>query len=535
MIIYQSPKIEQMLNKTSIYKFLILLSGFTPILMFTSHNLQYLTNKDFYEIFIIFIFISFIILITVSLFIYFKVKKNYIIFFLALNSFLFFLWGDLKGLIEVKFQTYNPGVYYYSLVIGLNIIFFLINKFSLIKFFEIFFISLFFLNLLVIIFKILFINSINFKFQNENHLIKNNSNIYIIIVDGYGGQKYLQSNLNFNNKNFQTFLTSKNFYINENMFSNYSSSGASIHSLLESNYVHFGNEINLSNHYPELFKKKLPYVISLAKKNGYSFYSAPWEGCYNILEDICINQNIKVGKISKNLYLMTPLNNHFHNISEKISDKLKDIFIKKLHVRYNSLQNFNSNFEKYKQSNDKKFFFIHNLAPHAPYEFNPDCSKKENFLNYVSTSLNDKTYSLEVQKSLYLDNIKCTNKILTSVIQKILELDPNSIILLSSDHGARLGKNYLLEKKQNSVDYKNINQETFFSIFNSFSAIYLPQKCHVYFQKINSLVNQSRILLSCLLDEKIKFLKNEFYLILENKQLINLNEKKFIIKQNTNN
>ena len=81
MIIYQSPKIEQMLNKTSIYKFLILLSGFTPILMFTSHNLQYLTNKDFYEIFIIFIFISFIILITVSLFIYFKVKKNYIIFF----------------------------------------------------------------------------------------------------------------------------------------------------------------------------------------------------------------------------------------------------------------------------------------------------------------------------------------------------------------------------------------------------------------------------------------------------------------------
>ena len=232
---------------------------------------------------------------------------------------------------------------------------------------------------------------------------------------------------------------------------------------------------------------------------------------------------------------MTPLNNHFHNISEKISDKLKDIFIKKLHVRYNSLQNFNSNFEKYKQSNDKKFFFIHNLAPHAPYEFNPDCSKKENFLNYVSTSLNDKTYSLEVQKSLYLDNIKCTNKILTSVIQKILELDPNSIILLSSDHGARLGKNYLLEKKQNSVDYKNINQETFFSIFNSFSAIYLPQKCHVYFQKINSLVNQSRILLSCLLDEKIKFLKNEFYLILENKQLINLNEKKFIVKQNTNN
>ena len=50
--------------------------------------------------------------------------------------------------------------------------------------------------------------------------------------------------------------------------------------------------------------------------NGYSFYSAPWEGCYNILEDFCVNQNIKIGKITKNLYLMTPLNNHLHNISD---------------------------------------------------------------------------------------------------------------------------------------------------------------------------------------------------------------------------
>ena len=104
-----------------------------------------------------------------------------------------------------------------------------------------------------------------------------------------------------------------------------------------------------------------------------------------------------------------------------------------------------ANYEEYKKNNDKKFFFIHNLAPHAPYEFNP-IVQKENFLNNVSTSLNDKTYSLEVQKSLYLDNIKCTNQILSKIINKIINEDPNAMILLSSDHGARLGKNYLLEK-----------------------------------------------------------------------------------------
>ena len=160
--------------------------------------------------------------------------------------------------------------------------------------------------------------------------------------------------------------------------------------------------------------------------------------------------------------------------------------------------------------------------------------KKENFLNNVSTTLNDKTYSLEVQKSLYLDNIKCTNQILSKIINKIIDEDPNAMILLSSDHGARLGKNYLLEKN-NSVDYRNINQETFISIFNSFSAIYLPEKCNIYYKKINSLVNQSRILLSCLLDKKIKLLKNEFYLIIENKELINLNKKSLAYADNLQN
>ena len=95
-------------------------------------------------------------------------------------------WYSGMGIYDaIKFSRCKSTIVGYSQIC----MYVLINKFRLIRFFEILFISLFFLNLLVIIFKILFINSINFKFQNENHLIKNNSNIYIIIVDGYGGQK----------------------------------------------------------------------------------------------------------------------------------------------------------------------------------------------------------------------------------------------------------------------------------------------------------------------------------------------------------
>ena len=73
-----------------------------------------------------------------------------------------------------------------------------------------------------------------------------------------------------------------------------------------------------------------------------------------------------------------------------------------------------------------------------PMNLIPIVQKKKIFLNNVSTSLNDKTYSLEVQKSLYLDNIKCTNQILSKIINKIINEDPNAMILLSSDHGAKI-------------------------------------------------------------------------------------------------
>ena len=112
------------------------------------------------------------------------------------------------------------------------------------------------------------------------------------------------------------------------------------------------------------------------------------------------------------------------------------------------------------KNNDKNSFSSIILRHMHPMNLIPIVQKKK-ILNNVSTSLNDKTYSLEVQKSLYLDNIKCTNQILSKIINKIINEDPNAMILLSSDHGARLGKNYLLEKN-NSVDYRNINQETLY-------------------------------------------------------------------------
>ena len=515
-----------MLNKNLLLNLLILLSGFTPILMFINKNLFHLTSNNIYEIILFFLIIIFISLILVLFLFSIKINEKDIFIFLSLNLFLLFLWSDLKIVIENLFLSKSQGIYYYFLIIILNIIFFIFKKFNLINFFKFFLISLLIINILLILSKSLFNNSRNSHANNnENLIIKNNYNVYILVVDSYGGSEYLKSSLNFDNKNLKDFLLSRNFFINEKTFSNYSATSLSIHSLLDTEYVHNKNKVFISNHYPELFKKKLPKLILLAKNNGYDFYSGSWEGCYNILEDYCVNDKKKFGKIIKNIYLMTPFNDHMHHVSAKVDKKLKDMFIKKLYVRFDTLKNFNNNFNEFQKNKNKKFVFLHNLAPHAPYEFNPDCSKKKFYLNHVSTNLNDEKYPIEVQKKLYLENLKCTNKNLIEVIKKITNSDKESIILLASDHGARIGFNYILENYNNTFDYSKISNEQFFSIFNNISTIYLPDKCKKYNKKVLSLVNQSRIILSCLLDKNIENLEDKFHLVIGNEKIFQLSRK----------
>ena len=69
----------------------------------------------------------------------------------------------------------------------------------------------------------------------------------------------------------------------------------SVHSILETDYVHINSNIILKNHYPELFKTSLPKLVYLAKKKWFAI-TRPWDGCHNILEDFCINNKKKLGK-----------------------------------------------------------------------------------------------------------------------------------------------------------------------------------------------------------------------------------------------
>lgn len=60
--------------------------------------------------------------------------------------------------------------------------------------------------------------------------------------------------------------------------------------------------------------------------------------------------------------------------------------------------------------------------------------------------------------------------------------------------------------------------------------IYLPNKCKKYNKNVVSLVNQSRIILSCLLDKNIENLEDKFHLVVGNKKLFQLSREFINIK-----
>ena len=516
-----------MLKKNFYINWLLLLSGFTPIWMLFVNNSIFLTVGDFKEFSLILIIQIFLALIILFVFYLIKINNSNLIIFITLNTFLFFLWNDIKSFLINKFEIISPGIFYYSLIIILNLICLLIIKKKKGIILKYFFIIFYFFNFLLVVFNLTFKMTLTKDIKSDSAAFINKSNIYIIIVDSYGGKDYLEKNINFNNAKIFDYLDSKKFFINQNLFSNYTKTDLSVHSILETNYVHKNSNIILKNHYPELLRTNLPKLVYLAKKNGYNFYSGPWDGCYNILEDFCINNKKKIGKIMKNIFLMTPLNDHTHRFNKKIDEKLKNIFIKKLYLRNNTLENFNLKLNDIYKNKNKKLILLHSLPPHAPYEFNSDCTKKTNFIDHVSSSHNDNYLSLSDQKKFYLDNLICVNKYLVTTIDNILELDKDPIILLTSDHGARIGNNYIMEKKyDDKFDYNlKIDPKTFNSLFNISSMMYLPKKCHKFYEKNISVVNESRILLSCLLNKKIEPLEDRFYLVLENKKLFKLESK----------
>lgn len=281
-------------------------------------------------------------------------------------------------------------------------------------------------------------------------------NVYVIQPDGYTNFSELSKGYyNFDNSEFESFLSENGFTNYPNFRSNYSTTLSSNSSFFMMKHHYYNNRISDFELYNarDVIISKNP-VLDIFKSNGYKTHFVTETG-YMLFNrpkmgyDYCNFDYSEIPYISPGI--SDPI-----NISVELEQTIND------------------------ELNQPKFFFIQLLKPwHIK-------SKKK-------SSSNDKN----IERELWLDNLKDANKTLTKTIKLIKTHDSNALIIVKADHGGYVGFNYASESDAMTQD-----RELIYSIYSSQLSIHWPNNIEPdYGNKFKSSVNVFRLLFSYLSDD----------------------------------
>lgn len=344
-------------------------------------------------------------------------------------------------------------------------------------------------------------NKLNFgnKPQEESQFPESqkhfeNRDIYYIILDAYGRQDILSDSYNFDNTDFIKYLENKGFYVASKSSSNYAYTHLSLPSTFNFKYLdcltdQFGTERKeIDPKLSDMFHQNEAgrYLKSL----GYQFinFDSGWWFTQNVPS---ADVNIHEGKFFS-LFGITINLNDFYSVlinttalspffKERLTDQARDRVL--------------SNFAKlaelpYQRGN--KFVLAHFVLPHPPWLFN------ENGKPVIEEEPSG------FDKKLYINQLKFTNKMVQTMVDKILtRSNPKPIIIIASDHGPLIPD---LHFEMNKVTNEMIKQR-----MSNLGAYYFPAGGESLLYDSITLVNAFRILFNYYFGTSHEILEDKNY------------------------
>jgi hypothetical protein len=309
--------------------------------------------------------------------------------------------------------------------------------------------------------------------------------VYYIILDEYGGPETMKY-LNYDNSQFYEFLKEKKFIIPEKPTGNYPISQFSIASSLNMEYLS-----DLSNNVGKNSKSYLPIiemvynsqVIKNFKSLGYEIviFDSEFVPAENfvLVDDIKCQKDVTDSILLDSITRMTMIGYFVERYDEdKRRDQIKCAFSESKTIGNNK---------------DKPIFaFIHILLPHLPFIFGPNGESVTPGIP-ISSEIWD-------EKIAYIDQLKFANKEITKVIEKILDKNKKSIIILQSDHGSGL-----------EVDWKNPDESMVLQRLSILNAYYAPEISENQFYENITPVNSFRIIFNEYFNGSYKILEDRNY------------------------
>ena len=448
------------MNSNNLFKHNSLLNSFVTIfsiLLFSlipwgefinsnSNEIDQILNNNFYIL--ITIYFLFIIIVYFIIKFLFKNKSNiYYVSLTSISVWFFFQYNLLKTF----FNSILTGkfLWHFSSEISLFLIILIIILLTIfldkIKFLRIFVIFFMILNLFyfssILYPKLKILNSDKKENIIEKNLIENsnyqkNPNIYFFIMDAMKPLDEFENFYEINLKAFKDHYQSYGYKHYNNTKNLYSWTGPVLTSFfyMEENIYANKHETNkklklksnITKTFPGFFKDEYrPKLLTKLKKYDYDFN---WVGNY-MLNCSKTNYNYCL-RDKKKSYIDTYTLQTFLEKSPivQILDKLSKLnFISDL-INFNTLHS-NPIFEfkqfiisnkEFINNTNPQFYFIHDLETHEPYFVDSNCKSKK-FKGI---------YNLEGYKNSY----QCSIKRIKDIIEILHKYDPNSVVIIQSDH-----------------------------------------------------------------------------------------------------
>ncbi len=318
-------------------------------------------------------------------------------------------------------------------------------------------------------------------------------NIFYIIIDGYPRSDAYTKISGLKNSSFLNHLEKLNFYVADKSIANYPMTYLSLSSSLNMDYHLKAGDLPPATREP--FYNTIQgnnSFVKFIKDLGYDyFHMGPgiWAGSECKQDPVfCINKNS---------------NQSFLTMNETAQSFLEVTPILPIIKSLNKgPQNINSvrtimNWLDLKETESKKpfFLFAHSFPPHPPYFYNDDCSERhQNEGDFV-----------EWVKSDFLNQIPCINTDIIKLVEYLNINDPKAIIIIQSDHGPGLSKQF----DKPSID--DWTQAELIERYGVFNALKLPERCQKSLYPSMSPVNNLRVVKSCVYDSKTGLLNDKSF------------------------
>jgi hypothetical protein len=292
-------------------------------------------------------------------------------------------------------------------------------------------------------------------------------NVYFIILDGYPRNDILEKHLNFDNSKFTNMLEQRGFHVAKNSFANYSFSGLSISSTMNMNYINFlADEIGEdSRDYNPIIGKDFGLyadnqVIKNFKLMGYKVGRIGTATIY--LHEIPLAD---LSPCHKTVHLMdnrllhavgnTSMIGYF--IERWAEEQQRQITL----CDFEELPKISGYFE------EPVFVWSHIMLPHFPLIFGPNGEPITPGQSLLTMNHPEYTGSGWDIKTQFVQQLQFSNKKSMEFIDKILENEKQSIIIIQSDHGSAFG-----------VNLQDPTDDDAFQKLSNLSAIYFPDEKH---------------------------------------------------------